>query len=55
MLDEINLAGFDAAGVTRREINEETRANVARVAQRLYTCAFVKPTLFNDFVVEYSY
>lgn len=53
MLDEINLAGFD--GVTRREINEETRANVAREAQRLYTCAFVKPTLFNDFVVEYSY
>lgn len=28
MLDEINLAGFDGAGgVTRREINEETRAN----------------------------
>lgn len=29
MLDEINLAGFDGV----REINEETRANVAREAQ----------------------
>ena len=27
----------------------------AREAQRLCTCAFVKPTLFNDFVFEYSY